>query len=278
MFSIARFSLLFLVSLTLFFACPVVSTGQIRHPVLAENFERRNSSEIYKRLTSHSLLEVVEKEGVGGGRALKATYEGYEQGSKRMVVRVPLEKRGEEMTLCYDVKFDEDFQFVKGGKLLGLGPENAIAGGKAMKPEGWSARVNFGREGAVRTYLYVQNKPGKYGAGKAHSRFRFEKGRYHAVSLHVKLNESPKTASGFARIYVDGKLMVDHRDLEFRGVDGEETLISHFLFSTFHGGSGADWAPKNSAGEYATVHAFFDNIAIYEGEKIRKKPGADWRD
>ena len=32
--------------------------------------------------------------------------------------------------------FDEDFQFVKGGKLLGLGPERHITGGRPIIPEG----------------------------------------------------------------------------------------------------------------------------------------------
>lgn len=49
------------------------------------------------------------------------------------------------------------------------------------------------------------------------------------------------------------------------------------------GGAGADLrlraivalaAPRNAAGGYADVHAFFDNIAVYPGERTRPRPGA----
>jgi hypothetical protein len=40
--------------------------------------------------------------------------------------------------------FDQDWQWVLGGKLHGLGPEQPITGGNERLPTGWSARVTFG--------------------------------------------------------------------------------------------------------------------------------------
>ena len=44
---------------------------------------------------------------------------------------------------------------------------------------------------------------------------------------------------------------------------GNSMKINQFLFSTFHGGSNKDWAPSK------TVHARYDNFAVYPGFAIR---------
>jgi len=241
--------------------------------VFYEGFETPSDGGLYRALVSDEHLEVVDGEGVDGGRALMATYEGSERGSERVTNRYKIGERGLEYTLNYDVKFDEDFQFVKGGKLHGLGPDSPITGGKAMRPDGWSARVTFKEAGSVRSYLYCQNKDGKYGAGVFSSDFHFENGKYYGISLHVKLNEETSGDDGFAHIYIDGRRVVEHGGVRFRGESGEKTLISTFLFSTFHGGHESQWAPKNTKGEYVDVHAYFDNIAVYRGKHVRGRPG-----
>lgn len=241
--------------------------------VFIEDFERPLSGGLYQQLDEDTHLEVTEGVGVGGGRGLKATFEGGPRGSERITARHKLGERGLEYTLNYDVKFDHDFQFVKGGKLHGLGPDSPITGGRSMQPGGWSARVTFKEEGSIRSYLYCQNKDGQYGTGVANPHFRFEKGRYYSVSLHVKLNGNASASDGFAHIYVDGDLVVQHDGVRFRGQDGDDTLISQFLFSAFHGGHEPHWAPKDSSGSYANVHAYFDNIAVHRGKWVGHKLG-----
>ena len=173
-------------------------------------------------------------------------------------------------SLNYDVRFNEDFQFVKGGKLLGLGPKKHITGGRPIVPEGWSARVTFKEGGAARLYTYHQDQPGQYGDRlPIQNPFYFEKDRYYAVSLHVRVNDSPETANGFSRLYVDGDLVDSHEGLRFRGEDSEASLINKFMFSSFHGGHMPEWAPRDADGNYTTVYAYFDNISVYEGERIR---------
>ncbi len=173
------------------------------------------------------------------------------------------------MTLCYDVLFPEGFQFVKGGKLHGLGPKNPVTGGKPTKAAGWSARVGFRPKGGISTYIYDQEKKIKYGITKTASAFSFKPGVYHSVSLHIKINSSSNVADGFVRLYVDGKRVVETEKVKMRSTNETESLVGTFLFSTFHGGSSIEYAPRSAKGLFSREHAHFDNIAVYEGECIR---------
>lgn len=244
-----------------------------QRPVLEETFERKRGK-LREKLEKDDQLEVVKGVGVNGGAALRATYVPSKKGSERIVVRYPI-KPALEYTLNYDVKFEEDFDFTHGGKLHGLGPDEPITGGKSMKPDGWSARVTFAKEGGVRTYNYHQDLQGQYGDGGKNQkkRYRFTKGKWASVSLHVRVNDDLKAKDGFTKLYVDGKLIEERQGMRWRAAGKKDTLISHFLFSTFHGGSSDKWTPRDKDGKWAEVHALFDNIAIYRGERIRRSPG-----
>jgi hypothetical protein len=242
-------------------------------PVLAEGFEADGA--VAKALLRDPRLTIVDGAGVDGGKALRATYVGGPMGSERLVRHLPLGERGPDYTLNYDVKFEGDFQFVDGGKLHGLGPDKPVTGGDPMRPDGWSARVMWRTGGHVELYTYHQDQQGQYGDhGTAIRPLSFQKERWYAVSLHVRVNSAPGKADGFVRLYVDGVLTEQHEGLKLRGVASDDTLISSFLFSTFHGGNDPGWAPKNADGSYATVHALFDNIEVWRGGHVRKAAGA----
>ncbi|MDH3719263.1 MAG: hypothetical protein OES79_14180, partial [Planctomycetota bacterium] len=161
-----------------------------------------------------------------------------------------------------------DFRFVKGGKLFGVGPSNPRVGGEAQHPQQWSARMMFSRGGALKTYNYHQDAK-TYGEGQAVPDFAFEKNRYYRLSFHVKLNDPPTEKNGLTHIYIDGKRMLEDNDLQFRKVNGEKSLIQRLLFNTFHGGDSRAWAPVNDDGSLATVHARYDNFSVYPGLVVR---------
>lgn len=258
------------------FGSSIISGVNLLHAktLFSEDFEDPASKTCQQFLNNSKHLSLAKGEGVGGTDALLATYEGSPIGSERIVINFPLAEDGLEMTLNYDVKFKEGFQFVGGGKLHGLGPVNRVTGGREMHPEGWSARIMWGKNGSVHTYTYHQDKPGQYGEhGEKVEPFNFVPGTYYAVSLHVKVNDAPDQANGFTRIYIDGKLIEHREDVRFRAVDTEDSEISHFLFSTFHGGHTPKWAPKDAEGNYIDVYALFDNITVFSGEHIRQNPG-----
>ena len=250
-------------------AMPANAQG-VENLILFERFD--GSGALLNTLESHSQVRVAEGEGVDDGNALEVTYEGNDGGSTGIVRMHPLDTRMSEATLCYDVKFPEDFQFVRGGKLHGLAPADRVTGGADRRPDGWSARVNFTGNDSVRTYVYDQSEGSTYGVSQSPDNdFTFTRDQYHAISLHITLND-PDEANGSVHIYVDGERVVTHDGLRIRGVDSEETLIQSVHVSTFHGGSGPSWAPVDQDGDYTTVYAYFDNFAVYEGKAVREAP------
>jgi hypothetical protein len=243
-------------------------------PVLADNFESGRGM-MARNLLHDPHLDLAEGEGVGGGRALRATYVGGPEGSARIVRTLPLTSRGPEYSLNYDVKFGRDFQFVRGGKLHGLAPDRPISGGRRGGGDSWSVRAIWQDEGGFGTYVYQPERPGRYGERGERARpFRFEAGRYYAVTLHVRLNDPVDASNGLVRLYVDGDLVAESQGLRLRSTGSRAGLISRFMFSTFHGGNDPSYAPRTPAGGYAQVHAYFDNFAVYPGERVRARPGA----
>jgi len=238
-------------------------------PVLRIDFENAEDSNA-RKLSKLQLLQIVKGTGVGDSAGLRAAYKPSDKGSKRIVSRLKIPP-GDDYTLNFDVKFENDFQFARGGKLLGLGPNDPVTGGRPSKPAGWSARVMFRSKGSVSTYNYHQDKKKKYGDGGkvAAKDFRFQKGKFHTISLHVRLNRDPKAATGFARLYIDGKLIEAKEQVRWRGQVSDQSRITRLLFSTFHGGNDASWSPKDKDGKPVTVHAVFDNLEVYPKKFIR---------
>lgn len=238
------------------------------------SFDRDMDTELLKRLLSHRYISLTRGGGPDGSDAIRVAYVGNEQGSERVVVRVPLDFATEAATLSFDVRFDRDFQWVKGGKLHGLGPKRPITGGQERRPDGWSARVTFKKDGYVATYLYDQDKTKKYGISKKSEQPVFFTDQWHHVTLEVRLN-TPGKPDGSARVLVDNKEVINTRDVVFREDGGPDTMIQQFLFNTFHGGHTPAWAPVDDSGKPTTVYAYFDNFLIAEG--IQPSPADDDR-
>lgn len=200
------------------------------------------------------------------GKCLEVTYTPTSRGSERVNASQPI-PASKSYTLNYDVKFDKDFEFVKGGKLPGLAPKKHITGCKDSVPEGWSARMMWGREGKIQPYFYQQDRTSGCGEGTKSENPELIPGQWHALSLRVYVNRYANNSNGFIKVYVDGKLISEHSNLRLRGEESEDSLINKILFSTFHGGSDSSWSPSKK------VYAYFDNFAVYPGLRIRHAPG-----
>lgn len=225
---------------------------------LLENFDAAEPSDLARALIALDQVELARGQGVDGSDAIRVWYRGNGRGSERVILNYPLAP-ATAYRLSYAVRFCEDFDFARGGKLHGLGPARPVAGGNRVTADRWSARAMFRRGGGLQSYVYSQNKPSRYGEGVVAKNFRFAPGRYYRLTLEVRLNDVGQ-ANGSMRILVDGEQVLSHRNIRFRSSDAEGALINTLMFNTFHGGHDPQWAPRDARGRFAKVCAYFDDL------------------
>lgn len=149
----------------------------------------------------------------------------------------------EAAEIRYEVRFDAQFDFVKGGKLPGLcGGPKTITGGDAVNGlDGFSARVMWRKDGRGQAYVYHMHQPSKYGDEfDFPADFRFTPGKATTIRIQVEMNAAGKK-NGQLRVWADERLMVEKTDLQWR--KGTTYGVDSVLFNTFHGGSDTSWAP-----------------------------------
>jgi len=202
---------------------------------------------------------------------IEALYDPYERGSQRITGLTPLPP-ALEYTLNFDVLFPTGFDFVKGGKLHGLGPGTHVSGCGPMTDTGWSARVMWRAKGILAIYLYHQDKSDNCGH-YFYSTKKVTPGQWESISLHMRVNSAATAKDGFVKLYLNGEMIAQALNIRF--VDDPkwafphgEGKIANFMFNTFHGGSDVSWAPQTPQ------KAYFDNIAVYPGEQVRQP--AEW--
>lgn len=241
--------------------------------VFRETFdEDEQETELRRRVAEHDRCRIVPGSGPDGSAALVVACRGNKTGSDGISTAIPLAEAGDEFSLSYDLRIDPGFDFSRGGKLPGLGPETPVTGGRSMTAAGWSARPMWREEGLLTSYTYHQDKKIGTGDYRRSDGVFLPRGRYVAITVQVRVNSGPEASDGRVAIYLDGDLSVSHQDLRLRRTKGDDGAIARLLFSVFHGGNDASWAPRNSEGEFATVNAVFDNIEVRRGKQVRPAP------
>jgi hypothetical protein len=233
------------------------------HDGVEESFDRNVTTAFGAAVVQDRHIRLEKGMGVNGSDAIRVDYVGNDQGSERVLVNYRLPQKSLEYTLKFDVNFCPGFDFAKGGKLHGLGPERPVAGGGRLDASQWSARLMFQDDGGLQTYLYHQDMRGKYGEALSAKGFRFQPGKYYSIVYKLGLNSPPERSNGYVRVYVDGKEVIRQEGLRFRASASPDSLISTLMFNTFHGGHNPDWAPRNADGSYAVDCAYYDNFSAY---------------
>jgi hypothetical protein len=228
-----------------------------------ETFDRNVTTAFGAAVVRDRHISLAKGMGVDGSDAVKVDYIGNAQGSERVTVSYRLPQKSVEYTLKFDVNFCKGFDFAKGGKLHGLGPERPVAGGESFDASQWSARLMFRGDGGLQTYIYHQDMPGKYGQVVVAKGFRFEPGKYYSIKYQLRLNTPPDKSNGAVRVFVNEKEVIQQNGIRFRAANGQESLISTLMFNTFHGGHKPEWAPRNDDGSYAIDCAYYDNFVAY---------------
>ncbi len=172
--------------------------------------------------------------------------------------RMPFPRR-DVAELRYTVRFDEGFDFNKGGKLPGLcgGPKTITGGDAVSGVEGFSVRLMWRKEGRGQAYVYHMDQPAKYGDEFDFSEsFRFPAGVPVAVRIEARIN-TPGEKDGAVRVWTAlpgaaEELQVEKTGLRFRKT--ADYAIDSLLFNTFHGGNDKSWGPAREV--FAEFGAF----------------------
>ena len=153
------------------------------------------------------------------------------------------------LKLSYYIRFSENFDFVKGGKLPGLFGGERVSGGKVPDgTNGFSTRFMWRKKGDGEVYAYLPTSK-KYGTSIGRGEWRFIPGRWYRLEQEVTLNK-PGSKNGRIRVWLDGKKVLDQKKLTFRTTD--KLKIEGIFFSTFFGGGDASWAtPKDVFVDFA---------------------------
>lgn len=162
--------------------------------------------------------------------------------------------------LRYEIRFEDGFDFVVGGKLPGLYGGKGNTGGHIPNgKDGFSVRLFWGVNGRGGVYAYLPTSI-KWGTGFRAESLKFIPGKWHSLELGVFLND-PLTKNGSIELWFDGKQVINAHGLHFRDV--EELQIDGVLFSTFFGGGSDRWAAKK------TEYAEFRNFSVSKCAKDR---------
>ena len=183
--------------------------------------------------------EIV-SDGAYRDRSLRVGYPagsvGPSEGGGQFRVRLPAR---DEYYLSYMLKFEEGFDFRRGGKLPGLCGGRANTGGNRPTGDGWSARYMWRGDGRIVVYLYHLDQRGRYGD--------------YQLTQRIRVN-TPGEPDGHLQVWVDGREALHRQDIRYRSVPGAQ--VDTFYFSTFHGGNTPDWAPRTDS------FALFDQFRI----------------
>ena len=162
-----------------------------------------------------------------------------------------------EYYLDYEVWFENDWQWVKGGKLPGLVGGSHTSGCRDITPDGWSGRFMWHENGGGHFYYYHQNRASDCGDSKNFTGgLAFKKMAWNRITEHVVVN-TPGQSDGSAQAWLNGQKVTDFGGIKWRGsVAANVALVDQVSLQTFYGGSTSDWSPSS------TTHSKFSSLIV----------------
>lgn len=165
----------------------------------------------------------------------------------------------DEYFFSYRVKFEDGFDFVKGGKLPGLAGGTANSGGNIPNGhDGWSARMMFWEGGTLSFYLYSPAQSSKWGERlfmkePGGDTVKIHTGNWHTIIQYVKMNTVGKT-DGVLKGWFDGLEVFSCDTIVFR--KDAKLKIDQIFYSVFFGGDDRSWSSRK------TEYICFDDFCI----------------
>ncbi|GJF00127.1 hypothetical protein PsYK624_164060 [Phanerochaete sordida] len=181
----------------------------------------------------------------------------------------------QEVVLSYEVRFEDGWEWQKGGKLPGVyGGVGEFAygcsgGRQENRCKCFNLRLMWRQGGAGELYAYLPlndtnaaalmavpqtHRNPDYGFSVGRGLWKFEPGRWIAVAERVKMNTVGQ-ADGEVEVFIDGRSVLCAKGLILRDADASESSVQGLHFQTFFGGHSEEWAsPKDQK-------AWFTNIS-----------------
>lgn len=150
--------------------------------------------------------------------------------------------------LSYTLEIPDGFEWVKGGKLPGLGGNiapNFPGHSPATPPAGlnWTVRPMWAEGGRLWLYVWDMRVPAGGYPIQLFSKYPvLSPGNAYQIEVEAKMNR-PGLKDGYTAIRVNGKTAISKRWAQFRNTDA--LGIDSVLVSVFYGGSGPEYAPKH---------------------------------
>lgn len=171
--------------------------------------------------------------------------------------KIPLMPK-DEYFFSYKVRFEDDFDFVKGGKLPGLAGGVIKAGNIPNGDDGWLARMMYWEKGKLSFYVYFPNQSTRWGErlylkNAQQDTLRISKGQWHRITQRIKLN-TPEKNDGVLQAWFDGQEAFYTDSILFR--KSSELQTDHVSYSVFMGGDDFSWAPSKNQ------YIYFDDFRI----------------
>ena len=219
----------------------------------------------------------------GNGAALRVEYDAQGTGPREGGAQwlVEFQDEFEEAYLSYRVKFGAGFDFVRGGKLPGLAGGSAPSGSApADGIRGWTGRfmwrTNFRgvsgdpeqlTSGGISYAKHVHSGFAQDGRQEDEVFWVEEDGSdstlvddvWYTLRQRVRMN-TPGQRDGILQIWLDNRLVLDQRNLQFRNIP--ELKLDRLFFSTFFGGGDAWRASKDEV-------VFFDDFKVTIPRELR---------
>lgn len=160
------------------------------------------------------------------------------------------------ITFQYDIFFEDNFKWNKGGKLPGLygGHDECSGGINAGTNKCFSTRYMWRKNGLGESYLYIPRKQKKslcndiimgckstgYGYSIGRGKFIFNSGKWNTLKQEIKLNTKPGLSNGYLKIFFNNKSVINENKIDYKMEKDVYTI--GIDFETFFGGGDKSYA------------------------------------
>jgi hypothetical protein len=203
---------------------------------------------------SEGRVSIVSDQNAYSGKSMRVFYpEGWNTAGQGAQWILDFDESYNELYVSYRVKFSDNFDFVKGGKLPGFTGGTANTGSnKPDGTDGWSTRVTWREDGAITMYVYHPDQQTEFGEHFSWTH-TFVPGVWHTIEARILMN-TPGQYDGIIQAWLDGIQSLNVTNMRFRDVSS--FAVDSLRFSTFFGGGNSTYAPTKDE------FIYFDDFVI----------------